>query len=222
MKKQLIITFTAAASLLSLAVKADDNSNNWSGLYGGVNLGHASGTSHAEKLTGGEGAFSHISGGLGGAQIGYNFQADHIVYGVEADIQKSDITGINLFNVDLRSSQKIDWFGTARGRLGYSLGNFLLYVTGGLAIADVKANTTGVSQSYDFNSNNRQTQYGWTAGTGLEWAVDKNWILDAQYLRISLNKEDFHFISTSPSTISSTNQSNSYFNVFKIGINYKF
>ena len=210
MKKQLIITFTAAACLLSLPVKADDDLNKWNGFYGGVNVGHASGTNHADRLTGGEGSFSHISGGFGGAQIGYNFQADRIVYGLEADIQRSDISGEAAVNsYELYRSQKIDWFGTVRGRFGYTFGNFLLYGTGGFAIADVKANVTSTFLE------DKQTQHGWTAGAGAEWAFDKNWMLDAQYLRISLDKKDFHFNDI-------TNQNNSDFNVFKIGINYKF
>jgi len=218
MKKQLIITFTAAASLLSLSVKADDDLNKWNGFYGGVNVGHASGTNHADRLTGGEGSFSHISGGFGGAQIGYNFQAGRIVYGLEADIQKSDISGtaVNSHGLDYDPyrSQKIDWFSTVRGRFGYTFGNFLLYGTGGLAIADVKANVTGTGTFLE----DKQTQHGWTAGAGAEWAFDKNWMLDAQYLRISLDKKDFHFNDS----INLTNQNNSDFNVFKIGINYKF
>jgi outer membrane immunogenic protein len=209
MKKQLIITFTAAASLLSLPVKADDDLNKWNGFYGGVNVGHASGTNHADRLTGGEGSFSHISGGFGGAQIGYNFQADRIVYGLEADIQRSDISGEAAVNSNDYRSQKIDWFSTVRGRFGYTFGNFLLYGTGGFAIADVKANDTSTFLE------DKQTQHGWTAGAGAEWAFDKNWMLDAQYLRISLDKKDFHFNDI-------TNQNNSDFNVFKIGINYKF
>jgi outer membrane immunogenic protein len=207
MKKQLIITFTAAASLLSLPVKADDDLNKWNGFYGGVNVGHASGTNHTDRLTGGEG--SHISGGFGGAQIGYNFQADRIVYGLEADIQRSDISGEAAVNSSDYRSQKIDWFSTVRGRFGYTFGNFLLYGTGGFAIADVKANVTSTFLE------DKQTQHGWTAGAGAEWAFDKNWMLDAQYLRISLDKKDFHFNDI-------TNQNNSDFNVFKIGINYKF
>jgi outer membrane immunogenic protein len=222
MKKQLIIAFTAASSLLSMTAKADDNLNNWAGFYGGVNIGHASGTNHADRLTGGEGSFSHISGGFGGAQIGYNFQADRIIYGLEVDIQKSDISGktvnsnasSDMYSDNYRA-QKIDWFSTVRGRFGYSFGNFLLYGTGGIAIADVKANVTNTDSN---PVNEKQTQHGWIAGAGAEWAFDKNWILDAQYLRISLDKKDFHFNDS----INLTNQNNSDFNVFKLGINYKF
>jgi len=186
MKKQLIIAFTAASSLLSMTTKADDNLNNWAGFYGGVNIGHASGTNHADRLTGGEGSFSHISGGLGGAQIGYNFQADSIIYGLEVDIQKSDISGKTVNShassemySDNYRAQKIDWFSSVRGRFGYSFGNFLLYGTGGIAIADVKANVTN-TYNVPVNLNDKQTQHGWTAGAGAEWAFDKNWILDAQ------------------------------------------
>jgi outer membrane immunogenic protein len=251
MKKQLIITFTAAASLLSFPLKADDNLNKWNGFYGGVNVGYASGTNHVDSLNGlsntnlvgGEGSFSpltdHISGGFGGAQAGYNFQKNRFVYGIEADIQKSHITGGANTNIYTNAceggcsgsapsgaqnlEQKINWFSTIRGRFGYSIENILLYGTAGLALADVKADITNYSGGTNTGSylSDSRTQFGWTVGAGVEWMIYKNWILDAQYLRISLNKEDFHF-QDNANSINLINQNNSDFNAFKIGINYKF
>ena len=72
-----------------------------------------------------------------GAVIGYNWQFNtNWVLGIEADIQgsaqrRSDnaIIAGTLFTVD----QKLPWFATARGRLGYAAGPWLVYVTGGAA-----------------------------------------------------------------------------------------
>lgn len=86
------------------------------------------------------------SGGFGGGQLGYNFQRDRFVFGVETDIQGADITGSGSANrgADLHSTgydvvanarreATLDWFGTVRGRLGYSFYSALIYFTGGFA-----------------------------------------------------------------------------------------
>ena len=101
---------------------------------------------------------------MGGGQIGYNWQySPLIVVGLEADFQgaleRDSSTLTNTFsgaisccnggfgfggsNV-LNYSTKIDWFGTARVRIGYvwGNGNVLSYVTGGLAYGEVDTNAT--------------------------------------------------------------------------------
>src|SRR5262245_36164294 len=91
---------------------------------------------------------------LGGGQIGYNWQSGAWVFGVEADGSWRELTkdlfgvfGDNLPRPDLpfgsvagdtvfmRSEQNA--LGTFRGRLGWAPGQWLLYVTGGLAVGDV-------------------------------------------------------------------------------------
>jgi len=64
-------------------------------------------------------------GGIGGAQIGYNWQTPsafgNLVFGVEADIQGSDMSD-NRTSLTLAPpvvfNQSLDWFGTVRGREG--------------------------------------------------------------------------------------------------------
>src|SRR3954447_5379503 len=82
---------------------------NWGGWYAGLNLG---------------GGFSDVSGVIFGGQIGYNWQFGQWVFGVETDIQfsaqdnDSVITG---FGATLADKQELEWFGTFRGRIGYSV-----------------------------------------------------------------------------------------------------
>ena len=78
----------------------------WRGLYGGAHLGHAD--------TDGD------SGFVGGVQLGYNWQTQQIVYGVEGD-------------VSLSGSSSIDWMASLRGRLGYLIQpRILAYGTAGV------------------------------------------------------------------------------------------
>ena len=79
----------------------------WNGLYGGVNVGW--------------GWSGDASGAVGGGQIGYNWQSNQFVYGLEADISAADI-GISetlvVPGAALNASASIDWIATIRGRLG--------------------------------------------------------------------------------------------------------
>lgn len=82
----------------------------WRGLYGGVNLGHA-------DANGGNGF-------VGGVQLGYNWQAQQIVYGVEGD-------------VSLSGAHAIDWLASLRGRVGYLIQpRVMVYGTAGLGLVN--------------------------------------------------------------------------------------
>ena len=60
----------------------------------------------------------------------------HLVLGVEADIQDSRIND-NLKDSYAKYSSNLDWFGTVRGRVGYSFDRALVYATGGFAYGSV-------------------------------------------------------------------------------------
>src|SRR5580704_5276746 len=98
----------------------------------------------------------HMDGVLGGAQIGYNVQFNKSwVAGLEADFQGTGqrgsatfppitevFAGIAVTTVTTTGTltQKMPWFGTFRARLGAEpSSNLLLYVTGGLAYAEIKS-----------------------------------------------------------------------------------
>src|SRR5262245_14897845 len=144
----------------------------WTGFYVGANVGYGWGNSSATESPGDAvsgfllGAFPVIgsastsfdtTGWAGGLQVGYNWQFNpRWVAGVEADFDWSNIKGsssvyaniIDLPNAGtFNASQKVDWFGTVRARLGYLATNDLLvYATGGLAYGRV-------NQSADFGVN---------------------------------------------------------------------
>jgi outer membrane immunogenic protein len=136
---------------------------NWSGFYGGVNLGYGwgSGDMSLADVTPGDPGNSGFpptpqsvgnrsNGVIGGGQVGYNWQMGSLVTGLEADIQGSGIKGtaqapLATFGLgDLSavasgsSEQKLSWFGTVRGRVGVTVTpDLLLFGTGGLAYGNV-------------------------------------------------------------------------------------
>ncbi len=86
----------------------------WQGLYGGVHLGY--------------GDAGHTDGVVGGGQLGYNWQANRFVYGLEGDISVTDTS--------------VDWLASARGRAGFLLDDRLLaYGTAGVGFANAHDDT---------------------------------------------------------------------------------
>ena len=73
------------------------------------------------------------------------------------------------------------WLATVRGRVGYSFDRFLPYITGGLALGNMKASQPGFTGGEDTNA-------GWTAGGGLEFVIAGNWTAKAEYLYVDLGK----------------------------------
>lgn len=77
---------------------------------------------------------------VAGAQTGYNWQQGSWVYGLETDLSgtglKSSMSGgltAPCVNDTANTSANVDWYGTVRGRAGWTAGKVLFYGTGGLA-----------------------------------------------------------------------------------------
>jgi len=155
----------------------------WTGFYVGGNVGYGvAGLTDNGPLA----VTSNMTGAIGGIQAGYNHQIESIVFGVEADIQASAQEATYTRNLpivgDLTVSQKIPYFGTVRGRIGYAFdcGCVMAYGTLGWAYGAYQPSVTafGITLSGDY------TRSALAAGAGVEWMVSKNWSakLEALYL----------------------------------------
>jgi outer membrane immunogenic protein len=171
----------------------------WQGAYMGINGGYGWSNS----------TFTEPSGGFGGAQLGYNWQRDRIVFGLEGDIQGADISG-SAYNpfFDATAHSNVDWFSTVRGRLGFTAGTVLIYGTAGLAVADFN-NTVNVG---GLTFSDSDTKAGYAAGGGVEWAFAPNWSMKAEYLYLGFGDE----------TLSSGFRINDDFQTVRVGLNHKF
>uniref|UniRef100_Q07TP9 Porin n=1 Tax=Rhodopseudomonas palustris (strain BisA53) TaxID=316055 RepID=Q07TP9_RHOP5 len=193
----------------------------WTGFYIGVNAGVGLGRDLAtHNITPAAFATTYLQpqGALGGGQVGYNWQTNSflgpLVLGLEADIQGTGMSDdrTNLFGNVAAYSQKLDWFGTARGRIGLAKGPVLSYFTGGFAYGNVK---TTVTEGLASDSINR-TQTGWTIGSGVEAALGGNWTGKIEYLYVNLgNKDDVLFLGTQPIRTEIRE------NIFRVGLNYR-
>jgi outer membrane immunogenic protein len=187
---------------------------NWGGIYVGINGGWGFGTSNWTATGGTTGDFD-ISGGLVGGTLGANFQSGPFVFGVEGDIDLTDINGspaIASCPNAVACQTSNDWLGTIRGRVGYAFNRILVYGTAGGAFGDVKATVTGVGS-------NDNTEFGWTAGGGIEGAISENWTARVEYLFVDLGNGSCSTAcgsSTSPAAVKFETS------LIRAGLNFKF
>jgi outer membrane immunogenic protein len=201
---------------------------NWTGWYLGGNVGSGTGRDRstlAAPAVGLNEVFNLAPDGInGGVQAGYNWQAANWVYGIEADIQGSSQKD-NKTSVAINSvlyDAKLPWFGTVRGRLGYSVGSTLFYATGGYAYGSVKTkmNLTGLA-----TVSISETKGGWTAGAGIETPFQllglfgPNWTSKTEYLYVDLGSSAANF-TIAPVTFTSTTKVTEH--IFRTGLNYHF
>ena len=190
----------------------------WTGFYLGGNAGYGWGNADThfdplpDPVTFGDLEPTTLqpdpSGFIGGGQIGFNWQWNKwLVLGIETDFQGSDMEGSETSSpiIDpggssegpdtfLFAHERMQWFGSTRGRIGFSPWcRWLFYATGGVAYGNVdySANTDflhGGGATYPVNFT--ETNVGWTVGGGFEWALSHHWSVKTEYLYYDLGSTD--------------------------------
>jgi outer membrane immunogenic protein len=171
---------------------------NWSGFYIGLNVGGQFGHSETEDLDGywydgGEWGYDE-SGVIAGGQVGYNFQWNWLVLGVEAEGGYMNLDGSGVFRhsdrfpegPDIGSSDS-DFFTTIRGRIGFAFGRWMFYGTGGGI--GVNYETRNDDSPEDFHAHEQSFDWGWTGGGGIEYMLGCHWSIRAEYLRFELDRQ---------------------------------
>lgn len=172
---------------------------NWGGFYIGAQVGTADLRTHTSfhdpsGTLGDVSFFDQDDGFSVGGQIGYNIQKCMAVFGIEADLAWTDIDrsrsrniGDNpLVPVDPVFRTEMNLFGTIRTRAGVAVDNLLLFVTGGLAFADLEHSArNGV-----FSFSDSDTRWGWVVGFGTEYALTDRISWRSDVLYASFNEDD--------------------------------
>ena len=180
---------------------------NWTGFYLGVNGGGGWGRSWWQSQS----TAIDLSGAQVGGTAGYNWQFGNAVLGLEGDIDWSNLKGTSSAVLCPGCSTSDSWLSTVRGRAGYAFGGIMPYVTGGLAVGDIRASAPGFGGASATNA-------GWTVGGGIEIALPGNWTAKAEYLHADLGKFNCGLnCSASP-----TNNVSMHDDVVRAGVNYHF
>lgn len=199
MRKSIIAV--AAFALTSTSALAADYTEpvpeafSWTGVYAGLFAAYSDVGRDLELSTVNTSVEldDSFSGFSGGALLGFNYQFDSVVIGIEGDvafasIDESDIisAGATVTNIE----DEIDTTYGIRARLGYALDRTLLFVSGGVAWADYEAKlraTDGIdSATADLSD---ETLFGWQIGGGVEQAVTDNVTVRLEYLYTDYDSE---------------------------------
>ncbi len=208
----------------------------WNGFYAGGNLalgwGRSSWTA-SPGITGAIDLFQSIntfyeSGSfMAGLEAGYNYVLpNRILFGAEVDASFPSFPNLAGISVGGGStftspalgavsySETVLASGTARGRIGYSPGNWLLYATGGIAWTyDQQALTqltAGATESPFL------WRLGWAAGAGLEVPIAPSWTARLEYLFTDYGHKNTVFFGTQPLS------SDFLLQQLHVGVNYQF
>jgi len=145
-------------------------------------------------------------GGDVGGLIGFNFQRGCWVFGIEGAgswmfLRDSEDSGT--FPMPIASDKSIQqafrttYLATIGGRIGYSIGQWLPYVTAGVAFGDIdyESRLHNVSSSgagfYRSAGEETEDNVGWFVGGGMQYAMTAHWGIRFQYEFVDLGDVSF-------------------------------
>ena len=190
-----------------------------------------------------------LSGALAGVQLGYNYQMGTWVLGVEGDFDGAGLNNSSqqvlpdpllgsggTATVGFMGHEDIEWLASVRGRLGYTWGPSLLYVTGGGAWEGVKdtyllsTDTAAGTFSESAGVSATATRSGWVVGGGWEWMISSNWIARLEYLHYGFDSSSTTvsvpvtctFAGSAATCGSNATSSNNGIDAVRVGLSYKF
>ena len=113
-----------AADLVVKAPPVPEPPYNWSGFYLGANIG--AGWTGGSLNIPSNNLYGGITEFIGGVQTGYNFQAGHLLFGLEGDFDGATFGHPSRPTPTLGSVNQ-SWVGTVAGRVGLVEDKWLLY-----------------------------------------------------------------------------------------------
>jgi outer membrane immunogenic protein len=198
----MVLIFSGAASAQAV----------WQGVYAGGNIGGAlarstANTSTVFRLTGYFDAASlpaidtagrqklNAHDFTGGLEAGANGQIGNVVFGAETDYeslrlsssQNSSLpyTCCTTTSFAVNQSYKTRWLFTARPRVGYAIGQALVFATGGVAVTKVNYQEVFTDTFANANESGAvdKTRTGWAGGFGAAYQLPKgHWSVKGEYL----------------------------------------
>ena len=187
---------TAALGLLCFPLSATaadfepiDTRYDWTGFYIGGHAGYGDanvdGVFDRSEIDGEfpeEATFAddlNLDGFIGGGQVGFNWQHDAFLLGLEGDFSFTDFNDkVGDFGNNDIIKADIDFLASLRVRAGFAADRFLVYATGGVAYAsgdfkliDDRGATPGEGSVGENSGSVNIDSFGGVVGGGAEWAI---------------------------------------------------
>jgi len=212
----------------------------WTGFYVGLHAGGQWGHSEDRSIDGYFAGVDNVtwgydeSGVIAGGQLGYNYQWNWLVLGLEADLGYMNLDGQGtpridkvLFASDTRGETDSDFYTTIRGRIGFAWNHWLFYATGGAIGVNYETRVVDacdVSPCGDelINAGKTDFAWGWTGGGGVEYMFNCHWTTKVEYLRYKLDDQDFNATGVNSGDVFHFKGIGTEGNIVRAGLNYKF
>jgi outer membrane immunogenic protein len=200
-----MVALSGSAFAADLAVKAYAPVapvSTWTGGYVGGEVGVARSNGSCTQIDpsygyygacasyyGASGLTTSATGAVAGVNAGYDLQMGRsFVVGAVGDFDWTGLkstVGNNSSSYGGYYTAKVDWLASVRGRMGVSVDDNLIYLTGGVAFGGVKSSANVFYNSYttaDDIGSVSKTQVGWVVGGGIEHKFDMHWSVKAEAL----------------------------------------
>jgi outer membrane immunogenic protein len=166
------------------------------------------------------------TGATAGGQIGYRWQMQSWVFGLEGQGNWADFKGSNVnllagtpFAVaGLTDQSRIDAFGLLTGQVGWAWNNVLGYVKGGAAVVGDRFRTFNAAgvlvDSVD------DTRWGGTVGAGIEVGFSPNWSIGFEYDHLFMGTRTLNSV-TPAGVFSATDRIRQDVDLATVRLNYR-
>jgi outer membrane immunogenic protein len=183
---------------------------------------------------------ANASSWLAGAHAGYNWQQGAMVFGFETDFQgthlNSSMNGGLTHNPPImpmpagdfaQTVATIDYYGTFRGRLGVTMGQWMFYGTAGAAYGNVDLGSRFSTLGLETFSQTSEPRIGWVAGAGFEYLLAPNVMLTFGYQyvdlgRISISSSTMGAVPGGMATLGQAASVHAQFQAAMMGLSFRF
>jgi outer membrane immunogenic protein len=229
-----LVGMAAPASAADMAVKARPPAPviapiyDWTGFYIGANGGWGQTRNCWDFLDAGGFAVASgcrdRSGGLAGGQIGYRWQMNQWVFGLEAQGDWADLsnTRVSLFDPFFSTRVKTDGIGLFTGQIGYAWNAALFYVKGGAAVTSNRFSILETFTGIELASAS-STRWGGAIGVGFEYGFTPNWSFGVEYNHLFMGDANNSFSGLTPVAAAFVNNRISQdVDMVTVRLNYRF
>ncbi|SIN88451.1 outer membrane immunogenic protein [Bradyrhizobium erythrophlei] len=237
MKKFLLATvglvalfgMAAPASAADMPVKAPPPPPvpifSWTGFYIGGNGGWAQSRNCVDFIlvTDFADGCRDRSGGVVGGQLGYRWQANQFVFGLEGQGDWADLSNqrVSLINPAFSTRTKTDAIGLFTGQIGYAWNQALFYVKGGGAVTSNRFSVLDTLTGFEFASASN-TRWGGTVGVGFEYGFAQNWSVGVEYDHLFMGNANNSFSVANPILAGALNRISQDVDMVTLRVNYRF
>jgi len=174
---------------------------------------------------------------LAGINAGHNWRDDNLVFGIEGEIGRLNLSGrrrqpgqdpVLGLPYDAYGSVDKGWYGGLSARLGYALDRTLFYTKAGVVYSTAKLGFSDTCTTDPCGNStidaSKKVGWGYQLGAGVEHAFTRRWTVKAEYAYMDFGHTTLRGRGVGGGSDGTTFNVRSDLSVHtvKIGLNYKF